>query len=253
MKIALYSDLHREFNKNLSVDGSEADVIVLAGDIAKVEQALSFAEELVARHCVPVIYVPGNHEYFGQDLDRLNECLNRWKEPSGLVHVLVDRGITIEGVRFIGTPLWTNFRLWGDEAAFKAEEHALKFLPDFKGIRRGERIFAIEDARELHQSAREFLRREMAEAAGPVVVVTHFAPHEDCCAQIFRNSPLTPYFISDCSDLIQEFQPALWLFGHTHHSVDFRLGATRIVANQHGYPHEVGKSSGFDPLKRLVI
>src|SRR5690606_36433939 len=198
MKVALYSDLHREFNKNLLVDGTDADVIVLAGDIAKVEDALSFAAELVARFQLPVIYVPGNHEYFGHDLDRLNACLNDWAEPSGLVHVLVNRSVKIGAVRFIGTPLWTNFLLWGAEAATKAEELASKFLPDFKGVRRGEGILTVDDAKELHQTAREFLRQEMASAEEPCVVVTHFAPHEDCCAPNFRSSPLTPYFISDC-------------------------------------------------------
>lgn len=253
MKIALYSDLHREFNKNLLVEGTDADVIVLAGDIAKVEDALSFADDLVARYQLPVIYVPGNHEYFGHDLDRLNQCLNDWKEPTGLVHVLVNRSIKIGDVRFIGTPLWTDFSLWGPDAALKAEEKAVKYLPDFKGIRRNEGVLTVEDAKELHRNAREFLRQEMASASEPLVVITHFAPHEDCCAPNFRTSPLTPYFISDCSDLIEEYQPKLWLFGHTHHSVDYQLGGTRIVANQHGYPHEVGKTSGFDPQKRLEI
>lgn len=253
MRIALYSDLHREFNKNLLVDGDNADVIVLAGDIAPVEDALSFAQELVARYHLPVVYVPGNHEYFGHDLDRLNDCLNSWQEPTGLVHVLVNRSVKIGQVRFVGTPLWTNFLLWGPEAAEKAEEQATKYLPDFKGIRRGERILDVEDAKQLHESARDFLRQEVSRAEEPVVVVTHFAPHEECCAPVFRNSSLTPYFITDCSDLIQELKPKLWLFGHTHYSVDYQLGDTRIVANQHGYPHEVGKASGFDPHKRLVI
>ncbi len=245
MRIALFSDLHLEFNRDLILDIPDADVVVLAGDIGPLEDSLTLATQLAAKHSVPVLFVPGNHEYYGQDIDALNRNLGNWQEPSGLVHVLIDRSIVLNGVRFLGTTLWTDFMLKGEAARELAEQAASRFLPDFKLIRRGGQPITATDLKELYQQARRFLERELAASEEPCVVVTHFGPEEQCCAPQFSTSPLTPYFINNCADLIERYQPRYWMFGHTHHSVDYQIGSTRIVSNQHGYPHEVNKSSGF--------
>ena len=47
-------------------------------------------------------------------------------------------------------------------------------------------------------------------------------------------------------------QPELWIHGHDHGSHDYRVGRTRIFANQAGYPDLLGRENrGFDP--RCVI
>ncbi len=253
MQIALFSDLHLEFNPSLILNAADADLIILAGDIGPVQESLALAQELAAKHAVPVIYVPGNHEYYGQDLDELNQYLRNWHEPSGLVHVLLERAVVIDGVRFIGTTLWTDFALHGEAAAVMAENAAQTFLPDFKQIRRGGQPLTVADLKRLYQQARSFLEQELAASAEPCVVITHFGPEAQCCASQFTKSPLTPYFINNCTDLIERYQPRYWMFGHTHHSVDYQHGGTRVVANQHGYPHEVSRSSGFSMEKRFAL
>ena len=252
MRIALFSDLHLEFNKSLVLNAPDCDLIVLAGDVGPVQVALEFAQRLAHQEQVPVIYVPGNHEYYGQDLEQLNQYLKEWKDPAGLVQVLLERAVTIGGIRFVGTTLWTDFKLRGEEAAAMAIEAAEKFLPDFKLIKRGTEVLRATDVVELHQQARQFLEEALAKPV-PTVVISHFAPHADCCAPQFIESPITPCFITDCQDLIERFQPLCWLFGHTHHSVDFQVGTTRIVANQHGYPHEVGRTSGYSGTHRILL
>jgi len=253
MQIALFSDLHIEFNPNLILDASAADLVVLAGDIGPVEDSLALAAQLADKHGIPVIFVPGNHEYYGQDIEELNQSLRNWHEPSGLVHVLIERAVVLKGVRFIGTTLWTDFRLHGEAGAAMAENAAKSFLPDFKQIRRGGQPLAVTDLKELYQQARHFLEQELAASAEPCVVITHFGPEGPCCAPQFAKSPLTPYFINNCTDLIERYQPRYWMFGHTHHSVDYQHGDTRVVSNQHGYPHEVNRSSGFSMEKRFHL
>jgi hypothetical protein len=57
----------------------------------------------------------------------------------------------------------------------------------------------------------------------------------------FRDSLLNGAFVADCSNLIgTEYDPELWLFGHTHDTIDTVLGTTRFVCNPAGYRHEYG-------------
>jgi Icc-related predicted phosphoesterase len=42
--------------------------------------------------------------------------------------------------------------------------------------------------------------------------------------------------------IIRSRRPSLWIHGHTHESRDYRLGATRIVANPCGYPGALNRS-----------
>ena len=61
MKIQIYSDLHLEFAR-FDPAPSDADVVILAGDIDIKSRGVSWANDTF--QC-PVIYVCGNHEYYG--------------------------------------------------------------------------------------------------------------------------------------------------------------------------------------------
>lgn len=64
MKIQLLNDLHIEFS-GFDIPATDVDVIVLAGDIGVGFNGLEWIEQ----QCVekPVIYVPGNHEFYRHD------------------------------------------------------------------------------------------------------------------------------------------------------------------------------------------
>jgi Icc-related predicted phosphoesterase len=51
----------------------------------------------------------------------------------------------------------------------------------------------------------------------------------------FEGDPLSPAFSSDLSELILKYQPALWVHGHTHGSIDCTIGETRVLCNPKGY------------------
>ncbi|MNP56971.1 hypothetical protein D3C76_1517470 [compost metagenome] len=81
----------------------------------------------------------------------------------------------------------------------------------------------------------------------PTVVVSHFAPTRSSISPMFANSPINSSFVSDLEDRIRDWQPALWLHGHTHGSFDYRVGNTRVVCNARGYAKEgVNENAGFD-------
>jgi len=86
---------------------------------------------------------------------------------------------------------------------------------------------------------------------GPRVVVSHHAPVINP-ATTYRTSPLQPAFNSlDMIPVIEEFQPDLWIYGHTHECDDQMVGKTRIISNQLGYPQE--PVAEFDPKGKPVI
>jgi len=63
MKLHILSDLHLGFG-GMDHPAADADVVVLAGDIARPREAVAWA----AGFGKPVLYVPGNHEFYGSSL-----------------------------------------------------------------------------------------------------------------------------------------------------------------------------------------
>jgi hypothetical protein len=65
MKLHILSDLHTEFS-DFSPPGTDADVVVLAGDIGVGTGGIDWAKRQFSD--ARVLYVPGNHEYYGHDI-----------------------------------------------------------------------------------------------------------------------------------------------------------------------------------------
>lgn len=103
MKIQIYSDLHLGFAP-FDPAPSDADVVILAGDIDIKSRGVSWANN--AFQC-PVIYVCGNHEYYGGHIDH---TLRKMKEAtSPHVHVLENETLILDQTRFLVTTAWTDF------------------------------------------------------------------------------------------------------------------------------------------------
>jgi hypothetical protein len=84
-----------------------------------------------------------------------------------------------------------------------------------------------------------------------VVVVTHHGPIPDANPPQYRGGELVPAFVSDLRSEILEWQPDLWVWGHTHHSMRDRLGRTELVSAQRGY---IGSEEGADSfVPELVL
>jgi len=67
------------------------------------------------------------------------------------------------------------------------------------------------------------------------VMITHHAPSMHSLPDRRKEEPVSCAYASNLDDLIEEFQPALWIHGHIHHSQDYRIGGTRVIANPRGY------------------
>lgn len=116
MLLWILSDIHVELTRGWDLPGPgerpDFDVLVVAGDlIPRAERGVGWLCERVTDR--PVIYVAGNHEFYGADIDRTVEKARAAAEGTN-VFVLQDETVEIDGVVFAGATLWTDFDLYGD-------------------------------------------------------------------------------------------------------------------------------------------
>jgi 3',5'-cyclic AMP phosphodiesterase CpdA len=243
MRLRILSDLHTEFAP-LALSPQPADVVILAGDIGLRTRGFEWARKTFPD--TPVVYVAGNHEYYGAAIPHLTSKLRALSTGTN-VSFLDEDEVVIQGVRFLGATMWTDFALFGVERRDEALDAAQEWMTDFKRIRKSPSFGRLRarDTWAFHRRARAWLRDAIARPHdGPTVVVTHHAPAVASIADKHRNDLLSAAYASDVSDLI-DGRVALWAFGHTHHAVDEMHRGTRLVSNQRGYPDE--PADGFNP------
>lgn len=252
MKLHIVSDLH------LSVcawepPATDADAVILAGDVARPADAVAWAR----RFGRTVFYVAGNHEFYGGSIPGTIAALKALSAGSQ-VRVLDNEEARFRGVRFLGTTLWTDFRLFGtgDRGAAAIGE-AQKLIRDFSRIRMADdgRLFTPADSQALFDAQARWLERKLAEPyAGPTVVITHHAPSPRSIHPRFAGSLLNACFVSDAEKLLDGRRARLWIHGHTHDSFDYLVNGTRVVCNPRGYARDgVNENARFDPDLTIEI
>ena len=243
MRIHLLSDLHNEFSPFIP-EPLDCDVVILAGDIDVKTRAVDWARQSFS---VPVLYVPGNHEFYGGHLTRTLEKLRAAQDDR--VRVLDRDDVILAGVRFLGATMWTDFAATGNPpiAAFSAQNS----MNDFRQIRTANyRRIRPADLVEQSVKTRDWLRTKLAEPFdGRTVVITHHAP----TLRSLQDNPhagthLDAAFANRWEYLMGGERVALWVHGHSHTAVDYDVAGTRVVSNPRGYP---GEETGFCP--KLVI
>ena len=255
LRIWTFSDLHRRAHARPWTPAAipDADVAVVAGDVGEgLADTIAWLAAAI-RPAMPVVLVPGNHEYYGGAIDAELAHGRRAAARQG-IDLLENDTVTLGGCTFSGCSLWTDYALDGLPARAAAMDAARMGLMDHRLIAWSHqprfRPFRPEEALALHHASRRFLERALLERdphprrRGPHVVVTHHAPSAGSVAPAYAGHRLNPAFASDLDALIRAGRPDLWVHGHVHTSFDYRLGATRVVCNPHGYP---GENPGFDP------
>jgi predicted phosphodiesterase len=248
MRLWILSDLHIELTQGWDlpsgVDRPEFDVLVIAGDlIPRMERGVKWLAQHVPDR--PVIYVAGNHEFYGEDEGRGVEKAKQAAAGTS-VHVIQNETVRIGTVTFACATLWVDFALLGDQR--RAMAVAGDRMNDFRRIRTKGYIerFRPHHALARHMESRSFLEAELRkEHPGPLVIVTHHAPHSaqidphhappDILDSAYR-SDLTHLMVPAPDDGRGPLRPAnLWVYGHTHESFDGKIGDTRVVSNGKGY------------------
>lgn len=255
VKIWHVSDLHFTEDEvragKLLGDIPAADVAVIVGDISDdVEANIDWCAANVAP-LMPVVYVPGNHDLYRRCINGCTEELRRYAGDRGVAYLDMDT-VVIGGVRFVGALLWADLELWAPEDPVEREEEIERRIVAFGDKSDYVRIYADKtagrfmtprDSRRRHLETVAYLENVLnAPFDGDTVVVTHFPPHLGSLQPEYLGDAQQPRYISDRSALIEMTQPAMWLHGHTHMAVSYKVGRTFVANNPRGYEHE---TTGF--------
>jgi predicted phosphodiesterase len=247
MKLQVLSDLHLS-QGGLAHPKTDADIVILAGDIARPEEAVAWA----AVFDKPVLYVAGNHEFYGGSIEGTVPKLKDFCWGTK-VRVLDDEAVVIDGVRFLGSTLWTDMRLFGEGAASVAAADAAKrFMRDYSRIHideAGQRPFTPGHAQALFDRHSAWLAQQLEQHHdGPTVVITHHAPSPLSIHPRFAGSPINACFVSNAEHLLGRERVQLWIHGHTHDSFDYVCNGTRVICNPRGYArNDVNENAAFNP------
>lgn len=235
MKLHILSDVHVEF-EDFEPPATKADVVLLAGDIHVGTKGLEWAKARFPS--TPVIYVLGNHEYYGKALPKHTRRMRELSQDSN-VQVLENERAVIDGVVFLGCTLWTDFRLFGDPRI--AGYEATQKMTDYKKIRVSpayRRLRSIDTSGEHHKSL-QWLKKELATCSpDKTVIVTHHAPSAKSLPESYAGDLLSASYVSELDEFVSTCGGALWVHGHLHSRSDYILGRTRILCNPRGYPDE---------------
>jgi predicted phosphodiesterase len=249
LRIRVLSDLHLEF-ADLQPVPVACDVLVLAGDIHQGAEGLVWARQNFPD--IPIVYVAGNHEYYGQDWDELPAELARVATDLG-IHLL-DRGeFAIDDVRFLGCTLWTDFDLFGENCRAQAMTAAAKMLYDYRYIQCQGKLLEPAQTRARHLVDLSWLQTRLAPDgnARATVVVTHMVPTLRSTAERFKALLTSAGFSSHLDALVGKAD--LWIHGHTHDSYDYLLNGCRVICNPRGYRFraQTFENKSFD--EKLVV
>lgn len=247
MKIQVMSDLHLEMGEYAPIDAN-ADVIVLAGDINTFGKGPAWANKYFKNK--PVVYVAGNHEYYGSNLSAINNKIMKACSRLKNIFFLNNSGVIIDGVRFFGGTAWTDFMLHGNVQP--TMYHILQRMNDYNHIEYGYSQHRLITPYDIFCENVKF-KFKMNELMympfdGKTVIVTHHLPSPYSLDADFKKNILSSAYASDMEHF---FHPsiALWIHGHTHKNVDYTLFGTRVVANPAGYPDH--RNPFFQP--KLVV
>jgi len=267
MKLQIASDLHIEFERQykgkkgfvpFDLEHTDADVIVLAGDIGVgFKEEKKFCEKIAREHKKPVVFVLGNHSFYGKgNIDRIRGL---WAQYSTLesettdVHYIDDgHHWSYKGVNFVGGIFWTNFNNYDTWDMRVAEQ----MMNDYRGCRMTQMDSSLDNMHSFekdgmtessdyyftprrsvdeHYKTKEYMNYMLSELEGTNVVVTHHLPSQRSSDSRYRDSSLNPAYYSHLDTWVRDRDIALWVHGHTHGSNDYMLGDTRVVCNPRGY------------------
>jgi Icc-related predicted phosphoesterase len=251
LRIQYISDLHLECGGPFVVE-KNGDVLVIAGDCftaGSIGRFQDFLTDVMELGFKAVIYVLGNHEGYGWTYEEAIHFLRKLEARCSEFHFLHQSAVTIDGVRFIGCPLWSH-------PDPNAQIHAKLYINDYRAVKN----WSLDRHIEAHYIDKEWLANSILPQD---VVVTHFPPTRNGTDEKKFGPPeknvLGSWFVNNMPEEIRIWQPGMWISGHTHHVWDEQVFGCRDVGNCRGYSkvhfgtgQPVAEVKGFNPTKTIT-
>ena len=267
MKIQIVSDLHLEFSDINIQNTKGANVLILGGDIMLAEKVLKPESEYGVRfrdflkrvsfQFPHVIYIAGNHEFYGGYWSKSLEQLRMACGVHDNIYFLERDTKIIDDVVFVGGTLWTDMNKFDPLTL-----HAVRdMMSDYRAINNDAKGFIKlkpADTCERHRQTRDYIKQIVSDNKDKkIVVVGHHTPSFQSCHEQYSNDYImNGAYHSDLSNIMLDNpQIKLWTHGHTHHCFDYVIGETRVVCNPRGYHQTSGWSedTGWDPEKVVEV
>lgn len=239
--IGIASDLHLEFGHTFNIP-DDIDVLVLAGDVCTGKTRHLF-EELIDRAPSPIekiYYVPGNHDYWFSSIEDTHSWL--WDLSSlfprfvpfitgGKPHDFLTKDICV-----MGSTLW-----YPDTPDCWFMQNSMN---DFTYIEGFTPAIAIEENRRAHDYF------EKAPKDTKLIWITHHLPSYQSCDPKYKGSRLNCYYVDPSMEkLIERLQPSIYIHGHSHEAVQYKIRNTLVMSNPRGYPGETNNWK----IERIII
>lgn len=254
MKFKLVSDLHLEFYRQTirtglvkqqpewiptPTDEDKETTLLLAGDIDVGTKGKNWIIDRCKQYQF-VVYILGNHEFYGQDFDTTIYTWDNMEMPENFT--FLDNDVIHFGseVRVIGGTLWTlvtdPFDIWNGRRA----------MSDYNVIRKNGDKLTVNATNNAHQLTVQFIEAQLQRPwYGKTIVMTHHLPHPLCVAERFKGNNLNAFFMTDLDHIMENFDIDVWCHGHTHDNVDVEVHGTRILCNPMGY-HGIQLNQDFN-------
>ncbi len=189
-------------------------------------------------------WVPGNHEYYHSSIQG-SPTLHQRMRPN--VHLVDNVSVDFGKVAVHFTTLWTDIP---DIFAHQVERQ----LSDFHVIKAGGERLTTAYVNALHRQSKKYLADAFVRFREKKhMVVSHHVPTYTNYPEQYAGSILNSAFAVEMKDLIDEFMPIAWVYGHSHANVTpFKIKATELLTNQLGYSW-LGEGNGFDVAATSTI
>lgn len=244
--ITFCSDLHVDLNPGLEKEFIQAykdfpGILVIAGDFCNgVDNPIfydTFQELFALNSKIQVIFVPGNHDYYGKSLDWVDTYLNTINLGVRFYFLNTPNSVMMCGsVIFQGSTLW-----YPDTPDTWLLQNNIN---DFSQIH----SFKPDDAHRLNKNFKSHLEQTLYDPRA--IWITHHLPSNQSVHSKYRGGRLNCYFVdSTFEKLILEKQPKFVIHGHSHHNNCYQIGDTWVLSNPYGYGRE---NPEFNWFKHII-
>lgn len=280
-------DIHADYNREHSyIFNFGNDFVLNCGDTGgNASSCIQWCKNYMTQG----VTIAGNHLGYSMDFPKLGrkhvdntknvQLVRIGKSFTGAngLRLLSNSEITYKGIKILGTTLFTDFALYGEEHIEECMQYAKKAMNDFqlvtsKGHRSYEesedgikavylkkeewnvRDFTPQDHAYFFKHSMKYLKEKVEEYSDkPIIIVTHHAPSPYSISLQYTGSMLNPAFASNLNQFIVEHpQIRLWCHGHVHTPFDYILGETRVVCCPFGYNNENNADLPYNYGKRIA-
>ena len=251
--------------KPVPMSTDKETVYVIAGDLWQGTKAFDvrYGDQTpwianVAKQFHTVLFVAGNHDYWGENLKTYDTVLKQRVSELGLdnVFVLQDDELVIGDTKFLGGTLWTDFK-HSNPMIMHIVQNGMN---DYRYTRCGGAAhMRAEDVLAVHRETKHFFldRTRRDHPNQKVVVIAHHLPSFQSVPERYRNrqnADLNYGYFSDLDTYMYDpdWQCDLFIHGHTHDNMDYMINNTRVLCNPRGYG-AVAQNQEFDETLRLEL